>query len=376
MYEYIKILNYTLEKIKMKVALITGINGQDGSYLAELLLKKGYEVHGTKRRSSTLTSGRIKHLLNKREGNDTLGQVELHHADLTDSSSLSRIIDMVEPTEVYNLAAQSHVAVSFEEPEYTANAVGLGTLRLLEAMRRHSKSMKFYQASTSELFGGQENSKYNESSLLNPRSPYAAAKAYAHYLVQQYRDAYGLFCANGILFNHESPRRGENFVTRKITRGIASILHGEQDVIVLGNLNSKRDWGHAKDYVYAMWLILQKEKPNDYVISTDETHEIREFCQIAWRRVGVELEFKGQGVNEIGFASKVDESYTDELKLNCIKLGQVLVKVSTDFYRPLEVDHLIGDSSKARAELGWNPEFSFEGLVHDMIDSDMKNFNY
>jgi len=357
----------------MKIALITGINGQDGSYLAELLLGKGYEVHGTKRRSSTLTSGRIKHLLNQREGNDTHGHITLHHADLTDSSSLSRIIDQVEPTEIYNLAAQSHVAVSFEEPEYTANAVGLGTLRLLEAVRRTSNSMKFYQASTSELFGGQENSRYDENSPLNPRSPYAAAKAYSHYLVKQYREAYGMFCVNGILFNHESPRRGENFVTRKISRGIAAILQGEQDFIVLGNLNSKRDWGHAQDYVRAMWLMLQQKKPSDYVISTDETHEIRHFCQIAWRRVGVELEFEGQGVDEIGVASKINELHNDLFKQNYIKPGQVLIKVSTNFYRPLEVDHLIGDSTRARADLGWAPEFSFEDLVHDMVDSDIKS---
>lgn len=355
----------------MKKALITGINGQDGSYLAELLLEKGYEVHGTKRRSSTVTSSRIEHLLNKKEGNDTNGLITLHHADLTDSSSLSRIIDQVMPDEIYNLAAQSHVAVSFEEPEYTANSDGLGTLRLLEAIRRSNPTIRMYQASTSELFGGQETSKYDEQSPINPRSPYAAAKAYSYYLIKQYREAYNLFCVNGILFNHESPRRGENFVTRKITRGIGAIMQGSQDTIVLGNLNSKRDWGHAKDYVKAMWLMLNVNEPEDYVISTDETHEIREFCQVAWRKVGVELQFQGEGVNEIGVASQISDFHLQTFGDKSISAGRVLIKVSPDFYRPLEVDHLVGNSSKARNKLGWKPDYGFEQLVEEMVASDV-----
>lgn len=355
----------------MKTALITGINGQDGSYLAELLVEKGYQVHGTKRRSSTITSERITHLLNLKEGNDTKGQVTLHHADLTDSSSLNRIIDCVKPDEIYNLAAQSHVAVSFEEPEYTANSDGLGTLRLLEAVRRTDPSIKFYQASTSELFGGQETSKYNEHSPINPRSPYAAAKAYSYYLVRQYREAYGLFSVNGILFNHESPRRGENFVTRKITRGVAAIMRGVQEKIVLGNLNSKRDWGHAKDYVHAMWLMLQQNSPQDFVISTDETHEIREFCKVAWSTIGVKIDFEGSGIDEKGIASSVSLEHSEAFGCNAIKPGQVLITVSKDFYRPLEVDHLIGDSSKARKVLEWTPKYSFKQLVEEMVESDV-----
>ena len=362
--------------MKKKIALITGINGQDGSYLAELLLAKDYIVHGTKRRSSTITTERIHDLLNFKEGVDTKGLIELHHADLTDSSSLSRIIESVKPDEIYNLAAQSHVAVSFEEPEYTANSDALGTLRLLETIRRSANPIKFYQASTSELFGGQETHKYNENSRINPRSPYAAAKAYAYYIVKQYREAYGLFAVNGILFNHERPRRGENFVTRKITRGISSILNGVQSHILLGNLNAKRDWGHAADYVDAMWRMLQCEKPEDFIISMDQTYQIREFCKIAWDRVGVTIEFSGKEEKEVGKVLSLTDSFKLNYPASKIVIGSEVIQVDKAFYRPLEVDHLVGDSTKARSVLNWIPKYSFTDLVYEMVDYDISKSSF
>lgn len=355
----------------MKNALITGVNGQDGSYLAELLLQKGYKVHGTKRRSSVLNTHRVEHLLNRSLGVDTGGELKVYHADVTDSSSLNRIIDHVKPDEIYNLAAQSHVAVSFEEPEYTANSDALGVLRCLEAIRRSNSKIKFYQASTSELFGGQSGSSYNENSPLNPRSPYAAAKAYAYYLVKQYREAYGLFAVNGILFNHESERRGENFVTRKITLGLARILKGEQTSLLLGNLDASRDWGHARDYVEAMWLMLQREQPADFVISTGKSHTVRDFIYLAFKTVGIEVEFSGSGEKEIGFISSLNRDILKQYSTLHLSLGKTVVAVSRDFYRPLEVDHLLGDSTLAKRELGWVPSTSFNDLVRGMVLHDL-----
>jgi GDPmannose 4,6-dehydratase len=355
----------------MKKALITGVNGQDGSYLCELLLSKGYEVHGTKRRSSTVTTGRISHLLDSTQGVDVGGRIILHHADVTDSSSINRIIDNIEPNEIYNLAAQSHVAVSFDEPEYTANSDALGVLRCLEAIRRRNSGIKFYQASTSELFGGQETTSYSELSPLNPRSPYAAAKAYAYYIVKQYRDAYGIFAVNGILFNHESPRRGENFVTRKITLGIARILEGCQNKILLGNLSAKRDWGHARDYAEAMWMILQCDHPKDYVIATGESYSIREFLTLAFSIVGVKIVFEGSGLLERGIVAEIDHNILSKYTSRKIEVGCELVALNESYFRPLEVDHLVGDSSRARKELGWAPKTTFTALVEEMVLSDI-----
>ena len=343
-----------------KIALITGVNGQDGSYLAEFLYAKGYEVHGTKRRSSTTTTGRLNHLLMPTSGTDLDFKVRLHHADVTDSSSINRLIDKIQPHEIYNLAAQSHVAVSFEEPEYTANTDALGCLRILEAIRRQKKKIKMYQASTSELFGGQGEEVYDETSPLNPRSPYAAAKAYAYYIVRQYREAYGLFACNGILFNHESPRRGANFVSQKIVQGVQAIMQQRIQFLALGNLDASRDWGHAKDYVRSMWMILNYEIPDDWVIATGKTYTVRKFCTLAFAHYGVELEFKGTGLNEKGVVTKCPAS-------SCLKHGDVVVKVDSRFYRPLEVDSLTGDASKAKALLGWTPEYDINELIEDMF---------
>ena len=355
----------------MKKALITGVNGQDGSYLCELLLSKGYEVHGTKRRSSTVTTGRIAHLLDSTQGVDVGGRIILHHADVTDSSSINRVIDSIEPDEIYNLAAQSHVAVSFDEPEYTANSDALGVLRCLEAIRRRDSGIRFYQASTSELYGGQETAKYNELSPLNPRSPYAAAKAYAYYIVKQYREAYGIYAVNGILFNHESPRRGENFVTKKITLGISRILEGSQKKILLGNLSAKRDWGHARDYVEAMWKMLQCETPADYVIATGKAFSIREFLSLAFSIVGIEISFEGTGIHERGVVSGIDPDLLSKYTNRRIEIGAELVAVHESYFRPLEVDHLVGDSTKARVELNWIPKTPFAELVEEMVISDI-----
>ncbi len=337
---------------KRKVALITGITGQDGSYLAELLLSKGYDVHGTIRRSSTDYRERIAHL----EGTPNF---HLHYADLGDSMSIIQVMNKVKPTEVYNLAAQSHVQVSFDSPEFTADVDATGVLRILEAIRQCglADTCRMYQASTSELYGKVEEVPQNENTPFHPYSPYAVAKQYGFWIVKEYREAYNMFCCSGILFNHESERRGETFVTRKITLAAARIKQGKQDKLYLGNLDSLRDWGYAKDYVECMWLILQHEKPEDFVIATGVQHTVREFCYYAFKHVGIELEFQGEGINEKG----IDKA-----------TGKVLVEVSPDFFRPTDVVNLWGDPTKARAELGWDPnKTSFEDLVKIMVDSDM-----
>ena len=335
-----------------KVALITGITGQDGSYLAEFLLEKGYDVHGTIRRSSVDYRERIAHL----EGRE---HFHLHYADLGDSMSIIQVMNKVRPTEVYNLAAQSHVQVSFDSPEYTANVDATGVLRILEAIRLCglTNTCRVYQASTSELYGKVEEVPQNENTPFHPYSPYAVAKLYGYWIVREYREAYGMFCCSGILFNHESERRGETFVTRKITLAAARIKQGKQERLYLGNLDSKRDWGYAKDYVECMWLILQHKQPEDFVIATGVQHTVREFCYYAFKHVGIELEFTGEGINEKG----IDKA-----------TGKVLIEVSPDFFRPTDVVNLWGDPTKARAELGWNPEkTSFEELVRIMVESDM-----
>ncbi len=335
-----------------KVALITGITGQDGSYLAEFLLEKGYDVHGTIRRSSVDYRERIAHL----EGRE---HFHLHYADLGDSMSIIQVMNKVRPTEVYNLAAQSHVQVSFDSPEYTANVDATGVLRILEAIRQCglADTCRVYQASTSELYGKVEEVPQNENTPFHPYSPYAVAKLYGYWIVREYREAYGMFCCSGILFNHESERRGETFVTRKITLAAARIKQGKQERLYLGNLDSKRDWGYAKDYVECMWLILQHKQPEDFVIATGVQHTVREFCYYAFKHVGIELEFTGEGINEKG----IDKA-----------TGKVLIEVSPDFFRPTDVVNLWGDPTKARAELGWNPaKTSFEELVRIMVESDM-----
>ena len=337
---------------KRKTALITGITGQDGSYLAELLLEKGYDVHGTIRRSSVDYRERIAHL----EGKPNF---HLHYADLSDSMSIIQVMNKVRPTEVYNLAAQSHVQVSFDSPEYTANVDATGVLRILEAIRQCglTDTCRMYQASTSELYGKVEEVPQNENTPFHPYSPYAVAKLYGFWIVKEYREAYNMFCCSGILFNHESERRGETFVTRKITLAAARIKQGRQEKLYLGNLDSLRDWGYAKDYVECMWLILQHETPEDFVIATGVQHTVREFCYHAFKHVGIELDFQGKGVNEKG----IDKA-----------TGKVLVEVSPDFFRPTDVVNLWGDPTKARAKLGWNPsKTSFEKLVQIMVDSDM-----
>jgi len=336
----------------MKRALITGITGQDGSYLAELLLSKGYDVHGTIRRSSVDFRERIAHL----EGHE---RFHLHYADLTDSLSITQVLGKVRPDEVYNLAAQSHVQVSFDAPEYTANTDAVGVLRLLEGLRQCglASTCRFYQASTSELYGKVEEVPQNELTPFHPYSPYAVAKLYGFWIVREYREAYGMYACSGILFNHESERRGETFVTRKITLAAARIAQGKQQKLLLGNLSSLRDWGYAPDYVECMWLILQQAEPDDYVIATGEQHSVREFCTLAFRRVGIELRFEGEGADEKG----ID-----------VATGRVIVEVSPDFYRPTDVVNLLGDPSKARRKLGWNPQTTgFEQLVNIMVDSDM-----
>ncbi len=356
-----------------KVALITGITGQDGAYLAEFLLKKGYIVHGIKRRASLFNTDRIDHLYE--DPHKPGRKFFLHYGDMTDSTNLIRIIQETQPDEIYNLAAQSHVKVSFETPEYTANADALGTLRLLEAIRLLGLKDKtrFYQASTSELFGKVQEIPQNEKTPFYPRSPYAAAKLYAYWITVNYREAYGIFASNGILFNHESPIRGETFVTRKITRAVARIVLGMQKTLYLGNLSAKRDWGHAKDYVRAMYLILQHHKPDDFVIATGQTTEVREFVRMAFAQVGVTIEFKGKGVDEIGIAAHVsdDPKYRD-LKKH-VKEGDVLVRVDPRYFRPTEVDILVGDASKAKIELGWQPEYNLQQLIEEMINSDLKD---
>lgn len=339
-----------------KVALITGITGQDGSYLTELLLEKGYEVHGIIRRHSTISTTRLDPLFENPEiGNKKLF---LHYGDLTDSSNLNRLIEKIKPNEIYNLAAQSHVAVSFEVPEYTAEATGVGTLRLLDAIRETGVKCKFYQASTSELFGGlPDTAPQSERTPFYPKSPYGAAKLYSYWITVNYRESYGLFACNGILFNHESPRRGETFVTRKITRAVASIIGGKQEKLSLGNLDAKRDWGFAGDYVEGMWRILQQDEPKDYVLATNETHTVREFVELAFKEVGIDIEWKGKGVDEKGY----DKS-----------TGRVLVDVNPKYFRPAEVELLWGDCTKAEQELNWKRKVSFKGLVAMMVNSDME----
>jgi GDPmannose 4,6-dehydratase len=351
----------------MKKALITGITGQDGAYLAELLLDKGYEVHGTKRRSSLFNTDRIDHLY--QDPHTANRNLVLHYGDLTDSTNLIRIIQEVQPDEIYNLAAMSHVQVSFETPEYTANADGIGTLRLLEAIRilGLTKKTKIYQASTSELYGLVQAVPQSEATPFYPRSPYAVAKLYAYWITVNYREAYGMFACNGILFNHESPLRGETFVTRKITRAVAKIALGLQDVLYLGNLNSMRDWGHAKDYVEAMYLILQQEQPEDFVIATGITTPIRDFVTMAFDNVGIELEFKGDKENEVGVVVSCREEFQ-------IPAGTVVVKVDPRYYRPTEVDLLIGDATKAKEKLGWQAKYTLPELVKEMVESDVQLF--
>ena len=340
----------------MKKALITGVTGQDGAYLAELLLSKGYEVHGIKRRTSLFNTGRIDHLYKDKHEKDV--RMFLHHGDMTDSSSLVRIIQQVLPDEIYNLAAQSHVAVSFEEPEYTANSDALGALRVLEAMRilGLEKKTRFYQASTSELYGLVQETPQKETTPFYPRSPYAVAKLYAYWITVNYREAYGMYACNGILFNHESPVRGETFVTRKITRALARIKLGLQERVYLGNLNAKRDWGHARDYVEMQWLMLQQEKPEDFVIATGRQYSVRDFVDAAAREAGMTVTWRGEGVDEKGYDAK----------------GNCIVAVDPRYFRPTEVETLLGDPSKARTKLGWVPKITFAELVEEMMREDLK----
>jgi GDPmannose 4,6-dehydratase len=341
-----------------KIALITGVTGQDGAYLAQFLLDKGYIVHGIKRRSSSFNTGRIDHLYHDRHESDV--RFFLHFGDMTDALSLLRVVQTIQPTEIYNLAAQSHVHVSFETPEYTAQSDALGTLRLLEAIRilglvNHTR---FYQASTSELFGNAPVRPLNETSPFEPRSPYAAAKLYAYWITANYRSAYNIFGVNGILFNHESSVRGETFVTRKITRAVASIELGQQEKIYLGNLNACRDWGHAEDYVRGMWMMLQQKEPEDFVLATGVAHSVREFVEQAFLCIGRQIDWSGQGVDEKGI---------------CRKTGKILVEVHPEYFRPLEVDYLLGDASKARRQLGWKPTISFEKMVEKMVMVDLEH---
>ena len=339
----------------MKKAFITGITGQDGSYLAELLLDKGYEVHAITRRSSVFTTKRIDHILDHK-------RLYTYHGDLSDSSNLHRLITTIKPDEVYNLGAQSHVAVSFDVPEYTADVDALGTIRLLDAIRDLGKECKYYQASTSELYGGIPGTEpQDENTPFYPKSPYGVAKLYSYWICVNYRESYDLFACNGILFNHESPRRGETFVTKKITKAVAKIYQGKQDKLFLGNLDAKRDWGHAKDYVYAQWLMLQQDKPKDYVIATGETYTVRDFVELAFKEVGIDIIWKGTNVNEKG----IDK-----------KSGAILVEVSPEYFRPAEVELLLGNPSLAEKELGWKRKISFQDLISMMVQYDLQNDDY
>ena len=360
-----------------KVALITGITGQDGAYLAELLLKKGYIVHGLKRRSSLFNTDRIDHLYQDPHVDNR--NFVLHYGDMTDSMNLTRIIQEVQPDEIYNLAAMSHVKVSFDTPEYTANADGIGTLRILEAVRllNLAKKTRIYQASTSELYGLVQEVPQKETTPFYPRSPYAVAKLYAYWITVNYREAYGLHASNGILFNHESPLRGETFVTRKITRAASRIAMGMQKKLFLGNLSSKRDWGHAKDYVRAMYLVLQQDEPSDYVIATGITTEVRDFVRMAFSEIGTSIEFKGEGINEKGYISKIDESMFiervgKEFLTTILSITEPIIEVDSNYFRPTEVELLIGDVTKSRKLLNWIPEYDLKALVEDMMLSDIK----
>ena len=345
--------------MKKKIALITGVTGQDGAYLSRFLLKKNYEVHGIKRRSSSFNTGRLESIYI--DPHEKKPSFFLHYGDLTDSSNLIRIIQKIKPDEIYNLGAQSHVQVSFETPEYTANSDALGTIRMLEAIRTLNivNEVKFYQASTSEMFG-KSPPPQNEKTIFQPRSPYAAAKLFSYWVTINYREAYGLFASNGILFNHESPMRGETFVTRKITRAVASILKGKQQKLWLGNLDAKRDWGHAKDYVEGMWKILQHDQAEDFVLATGKSYTVREFCEIAFKEIGITLEWVGKGINELGKDNKS---------------GKVLVQIDKRYFRPTEVDYLEGDASKAKEKLNWTPKISLESMISEMVQNDIESFN-
>ncbi len=341
---------------KTKKALITGITGQDGSYLAEFLIKKGYEVHGIIRRSSSFNTGRIDHIL--KDPHQKNLKLFLHFGDLSDSSNISRLIEKIKPDEIYNLGAQSHVGVSFNIPEYTADITGIGTLRILDAIKESGIKTKFYQASSSEMFGKVQEIPQTEKTPFYPRSPYGCGKVFAYWITKNYRESYGIFACNGILFNHESPRRGSTFVTKKITEGLVRIKLGKQEKLYLGNLEAKRDWGHTIDYVEGMWLMMQAPKPDDYILATNEAHSVREFVNESAKVLGIELEWKGKGLNEKGIDKKT---------------GKVIIEIDKKYHRPLEVDSLIGDYSKAKKELGWKPKISFKGLVKGMIDADLKN---
>jgi GDPmannose 4,6-dehydratase len=371
-----------------KKALITGITGQDGAYLAELLLSKGYEVHGIKRRSSLFNTERIDHLYKDPHEEDV--NFFLHYGDLTDSLNLTKLIQKIQPDEIYNLAAQSHVAVSFEQPEYTANVDALGTLRILEAVRLLglTDKVKIYQASTSELYGKVQEIPQNEKTPFYPRSPYGVAKLYAYWITVNYREAYGMFACNGILFNHESPIRGETFVTRKITRGATRIVLGLDKKLYIGNLNAKRDWGHAKDYVEGMWLILQQDEPDDYVLATGKTTEVREFARKTFSELGLEIEFIGEGIDEKGVVKSINEERLENLlkKINAEQIesiinnvktlvGKSVIEVDPKYFRPAEVDILIGDATKAREKLGWKPKHTLDDLIKEMVESDLER-NY
>lgn len=351
----------------MKKALITGVTGQDGSYLAELLLEKGYEVHGIRRRASLFNTERIDHL--HQDAVDGDPRLLLHYGDLTDASNLQRIVTEVRPDEVYNLGAMSHVAVSFEAPEYTADVDALGTLRLLEAIRSAGleRKTRFYQASTSELYGLVQETPQRESTPFHPRSPYAVAKLYAYWITVNYREAYGMYACNGILFNHESPRRGETFVTRKITRGLCHIAQGLEHELCLGNLDALRDWGHARDYVQMQWLMLQQERPEDFVIATGRQVSVRQFVEVAARQLGIEIAWQGQGKDERGLVARVDGAHAPG-----VVVGQPIVAVDPRFFRPTEVDTLLGDPGRARRQLGWEPQTSFEAMVQEMVAHDLQ----
>jgi len=352
----------------MKKALITGITGQDGSYLAEFLLNKGYEVAGIKRRTSLINTARIDHLYKDVHLQDL--KFKLYYGDLTDSSNIIRIIQEVQPDEIYNLGAMSHVQVSFEEPEYAANTDGLGTLRILEAIRilGLEKKTRIYQASTSELYGKVQAIPQNENTPFYPRSPYGVAKLFAYWITVNYREAYGMYACNGILFNHESPLRGETFVTRKITRGVAEIVLGLKNKLWLGNIDAKRDWGHAKDYVEAMWLMLQQDEPEDFVIATGTTTSVRDFVKLAFSFAGVDIEFKGEGVNEIGIVTKINDQ-------NCkVNIGDIVLEIDPRYFRPTEVDLLLGDPSKAKEKLGWVPKYDLKSMTKEMVAADIEHF--
>ena len=340
----------------MKKALITGITGQDGSYLTELLLEKGYEVHGIIRRSSSFNTGRIDHIY--KDPHQSGNRLFLHFGDITDSSSISRIIEKIQPNEIYNLAAQSHVRVSFDIPEYTAETTALGTLRILDAIKESKIKTKFYQASSSEMFGKVQEVPQNENTPFYPRSPYGVAKLYAHWITKNYRESYNLFAVSGILFNHESPRRGSTFVTKKIIEALVKIKNGQQDKLYLGNLDAKRDWGYAEDYVYGMWLMLQQEKPDDYILATGENHSVREFIEITAKFLDMEILWQGQGLDEKGIDKKTKK---------------IIIKIDPEYFRPAEVDVLLGDYSKAKKILGWEPKTKFKDLIKIMIDEELNN---